>query len=290
MKRGEHGDRNVVKANILVSIIVGIDTYEGLKGAYRRGGVSGVKGNAFADPIFASLCEKIDEYSGLFKEPPYADPLIFRRDEVEEALNSQLEYKSEGTSPKDIHYHLMNKKYGLVAMGIIAKTGNHYRLRTRSVKDALRILALLSTLYPFREVYNDFFNAYVRWFSIDGIPLILYGKIIKEQFDWYMALFFGDKKNIKNLKEIVWEYWGFRGRPYSGYPPDNIDGIAKEYWAYRGRLAENFLTQCEKWGVYMKENICDGKANTGYGSRGEFGGKTHAGKVKYKTLGKRILD
>ena len=165
MERGEHGERNVVKAKVLLNIIEGHDTYDDIKKAM-----------------------------GYF----------YMRTSETSTIAPGLEIKEMGTSPKDIHYHLEHKQYGLVALKVVLKRGKKYSVRLRTVKDAERVIGVLSALKEFTEGSIELFNAFASVYyqyldkpQVNVAAIVMNADKVKSGFYHIFAAFLMEDSNLK---------------------------------------------------------------------------------------------
>lgn len=272
MKRGEHNDRNTVKAAILSAVILGINTYENLKAIMGRWN-SPLPGDIvdiirktqypftlediysmvldLANPMLtAQLCvyvghmidasgDKENMKKNIIANNPEFSPLVdpdeswkstksLVPDEVLKNIKKYAQCKNneesaeEYLTPKDIHYHLMSKNYGMVALGMLKKNKTRYVANTRTKKSTLRIIDMLLVNENIKTGYRMLFNAYTRSAVTDTYDLIENVDLYNEEFREILADFFQEKDRLK-------------------------DFIIECYSDYTGNSLYYFLMKCKSW-------------------------------------------
>lgn len=187
MKRGEHGDRNVVKAEILMDVLYGRRTYEELKNGLGRMDVPIPMGNG-----------------------------------------KMFTFRDRGTSPKDIHYHLMHPKYGLVGMGILTKTKTGFRVNMRTRKDVERIIELLVNYEPFHKQVLVLFDLFVKENVVPAHVMLRNPEKVSKTFNKYMTEYLSELGVLKY----------FLDHCLSMDVPNSDDGV--KWWKQKNEANANF--------------------------------------------------
>lgn len=147
MKIGDHRKRRETQTRILIEIIDGNNTAQGLKGA-------------FCGHVSTDMTLALAKFHYEIRELPLPDPeqLDDERREIRDEWNMPL------ISKKAVDYHLRE----LVKSNIIVKSGERYHLNRRSVSAVSLALSFISSLPEYKEGFDDLLDIYSLAMIVSG--------------------------------------------------------------------------------------------------------------------------